>query len=208
MKQYIKTDRNGTKYFLTEKKCPRCGGRGGSDAWKYTDWTCWQCGGLGIIDGTEIIKEYTPEYAAKREAKRMAKMAEEQARIAAEMARIAEERAKIEAEEKARREAEEKAEAERKARSQYIGSIGEKIEIDVTFDHMAWYEIHNGWMTTKMFIYNFVDDQGNKIVWKTSSGLHRHVDDGEHIRIKGTIKDHSEYKDEKQTSIIRVKIIE
>ncbi|AYK20477.1 hypothetical protein C0073_022335 (plasmid) [Aeromonas veronii] len=27
--------------------CGRCGGRGGSEAWSHTGWTCYQCGGTG-----------------------------------------------------------------------------------------------------------------------------------------------------------------
>lgn len=78
-KKLIKVDKNGTKYWSHGCKCQRCGGLGGSDAWAYTGWTCYECGGSGI--GPEIIsKEYTPEYEAKlaeRRAKRQAKKDEE-----------------------------------------------------------------------------------------------------------------------------------
>lgn len=74
MKKLIKVDKNGTKYYSHGCACQRCGGLGGNDAWAYTGWTCYECGGSGI--GPEIIsKEYTPEYAAKLEARR-AKRAE------------------------------------------------------------------------------------------------------------------------------------
>lgn len=79
MAKLIKVDRNGTKYWSHGCACQRCGGLGGSDAWAYTGWTCYECGGSGI--GPEIItKEYTPEYEAKlaeRRAKRQAKKDEE-----------------------------------------------------------------------------------------------------------------------------------
>lgn len=32
----------------TQDSCSRCGGRGGSDSWKFTGWTCFKCGGSGI----------------------------------------------------------------------------------------------------------------------------------------------------------------
>lgn len=74
MKKLIKVDKNGTKYYSHGCACERCGGQGGSDAWIYTGWTCYKCGGTGI--GPEIIsKEYTPEYEAKLQARR-AKRAE------------------------------------------------------------------------------------------------------------------------------------
>lgn len=68
-KTLVKTDRNGTKYYSIPRACPRCGGAGGSEAWAYTGWTCYECGGTGD-GGFEIVKEYTPEYAAKLEARR------------------------------------------------------------------------------------------------------------------------------------------
>ena len=64
----IKIDKNGTEYW-GNNTCQRCGGAGGSDACEYTGWTCYQCGGSGI-DKTRIVKKYTPEYAAKLQARR------------------------------------------------------------------------------------------------------------------------------------------
>lgn len=72
---YLKTDKNGTKYYA-DYTCQRCGGLGGSDKWKFTGWKCYDCGGSGIGTRPEIIKVYTPEYEAKlneRRAKRQAK---------------------------------------------------------------------------------------------------------------------------------------
>ena len=47
-----------TPYFTQRKVCGRCGGRGGSDAWKFTGWTCYECGGSGD-KGIETVKLYT-----------------------------------------------------------------------------------------------------------------------------------------------------
>lgn len=72
---YMKTDKNGTKYYA-DYTCRRCGGLGGSDKWQFTGWKCYECGGTGKTTRPEIIKEYTPEYEAKlneRRAKRQAK---------------------------------------------------------------------------------------------------------------------------------------
>ena len=84
-KQYIRTDKNGTKIYH-DHTCPRCGGRGGSDAWIYTGWTCYECGGSGQVMTPQVIKEYTPEYraildarAAKRREKKMAQAQAEKA---------------------------------------------------------------------------------------------------------------------------------
>lgn len=87
--QYVKTDRNGTKYFY-DWNCPRCGGVGQAEKWRFTGLTCFECGGTGLRRVAKVVKEYTPEYWAKLEARRQAraaKYAEEHAdEIAAEKA--------------------------------------------------------------------------------------------------------------------------
>ena len=204
MATLIRIDRNGTKYYEGEVPCSRCGGAGGADAWKYTGWTCYKCGGKGTEHGT--WKVYTPEYEAKLNARREVKWA-------AQMAREAEQRAKEEAERKAKEEAErierEKQEAERlaqKAKSAFVGSIGDKIEFDGILEKCAWFEIPSfrGYGTELMHIYTFRDADGNAIVWKTTKGLG--IENGEKVHVKGAIKDHSEYDSEKQTVITRCKV--
>lgn len=86
--QYFKTDKNGTKYFY-DWKCPRCCGYGMLDKWINTGRTCYACGGSGVRTKAKIVKEYTPEYWAKLDAKqkaRNAKRAEEAAKYAEEHA--------------------------------------------------------------------------------------------------------------------------
>lgn len=86
-KKLIKVDRNGTKYWSHGCKCQRCGGLGGSDAWVYTGWTCYECDGSGI--GPEIIsKEYTPEYEAKLAARRAARQAKKDEEAKAKSAEV------------------------------------------------------------------------------------------------------------------------
>lgn len=97
----FKTDRNGTKYFY-DWTCTRCGGIGFADKWIATGKTCWGCGGTGKLPAPKIVKEYTPEYWAKLEAKRQDKAKKQ-----------AEERAKYE-EEHAEEIAADRAEADRR----------------------------------------------------------------------------------------------
>lgn len=71
-KTYVRTDRNGTKYYDAMVKCDRCSGRG----WyavgvrnmqlvpsPVDNAVCYQCIGKGYVMRT--IKEYTPEHAEK-----------------------------------------------------------------------------------------------------------------------------------------------
>ena len=59
MATLVRVDRNGTKYFAGMVTCDRCGGAGGADAWAYTGWTCYKCGGEGKVPGSWV--ERTPE---------------------------------------------------------------------------------------------------------------------------------------------------
>ena len=69
---YIRTDRNGTRYF-SDSTCPRCGGRGRLDCYGYVEGgICFECGGSGISKET-IIKVYTPEHAEKLRLQREAR---------------------------------------------------------------------------------------------------------------------------------------
>lgn len=54
----------GTARYSFTPVCGRCGGRGGSEAWSHTGWTCYQCGGTGKGEPrTEPV--YTEERLAK-----------------------------------------------------------------------------------------------------------------------------------------------
>lgn len=204
MAKLIRVDKNGTKYYEGLVPCERCGGAGGADKWAYTGWTCYECGGTGKVAGS--WKEYTPEYEAKL-AERRRKRAEKYQREHAEEIRQQEEaRAKEEAERKAeleRIEAEERAE---KAKSQYYGSIGEKIEIKAIYKFSAWYETtaYVGYGTQINYIHTFKAGD-DTLVWKTTKGLS--LEEDTEVILKGTIKDHNEYKEEKQTILTRCKVI-
>lgn len=213
MAELIRTDRNGTKYFEGYVECDRCNGKGiyyigvcnGQLVPSWVDQgVCFKCNGAGQVLGK--WKEYTPEYAEKLEAKRRAKAEARAKEYAEEQARIeAERKAKEEAEriEKEAREAEIRAQ---KAKSQHVGQIGDKLDLDVTLEKSAWFDVPSfrGFGTDTMYIHTFRDSEGNALVWKTSNGLG--MEKGERVHLKGTIKDHGEYDGEKQTILTRCKV--
>ena len=202
----IKIDRNGSKHFEGEIVCDRCGGTG-VYAWCVRngviiptivdDGVCHKCYGTGKVHGKWI--ERTPEYQAKLDAKRAAKREAEQAKFDAE-------RAEREAREKAEKEAEEARTKAEKAISQYVGGIGEKIEIKGSYVRTgAWEQkAFSGFGTETMYVHTFKDADGNVFTWKTRNGVNLNY--GEPVIVKGTVKNHSEYKDEKQTELTRCKI--
>lgn len=55
-----------------------------------------------------------------------------------------------------------------------------------------------------MHIHTFKDSDGNKVIWKTTKALG--LECGEPVQITGRVKEHSEYKDEKQTVLTRCKV--
>ena len=223
MKTLIKTDRNGTKYYEEKCSCVKCNGTGIYTWYGYhyngTTSTysgiCYDCNGTGKV--TVTTKEYTEEHKAKLEAQREARIAKKEAEKQAEIE-------KAQAEEEARQ----KRIAEEKAKSEYIGQVGDKIDMVVTVAFKTSYEFPSfrGYGTTEMMVYGLKDENGNLLVWKTTSGYlaiekerwntdHTksiiesiHAQKGDKIRIKATIKDHAEYKDQKQTIVTRVKTIE
>lgn len=88
-------------------------------------------------------------------------------------------------------------EAKTVCNSQYIGSVGEKIAIDVTAKLLSVFDNVYGGNT---FLYNFLDDAGNVFVWFGSKNLEQ-----EKGTIKATIKAHQDYKGVKQTVVTRAK---
>lgn len=209
----IKIDRNGSKHFEGDIKCPKCGGIGliahhvenGVPSWNWTDGgVCWKCGGTGTVRGKWI--ERTPEYQAKLDAKRQAKL---------DAARAERERLQKEREAKAQAERETKQATIKalKAVSQYVGTVGQRLTIKAIYVRTAHYTVKafRGFGTETMFIHSFKDADGNVLIWKTSTGL-SHLECGEPVEIKGTVKEHSVYTDkywqigEKQTVLTRCSV--
>ena len=223
MKKLIKVDRNGTKYFEESCTCWKCGGSGIyqwgmslNGCMQYSG-VCYACGGTGVT--VEKTKEYTPEHEAKLEAARTKR----QAKRAAEAAeKEAERQAAIDKwkADQAQREAELAAE---NAKSNYVGSVGDKVDVVVTLAFETTFTVNSfcfkGHGTAELTVYGFKDEAGNVFVWKTGSILSvekqvkgfiefDYPHKGDKIHIKGTIKEHQEYKGTKQTVLTRVKLVE
>ena len=233
MATLIRTDRNGTKYYEGLQDCPRCSGKGvyiigvcnGNPVLSPVDnGVCFQCLGSGKV--TEKWKEYTPEYEQKleeRREKRRQKYLEEHKEEIERARQEREEQERIKAEEKARREKEieerERAEQERKANSNYVGNVGDKLEQEFIYNFSAYFEMPSfgGYGMTTMYIHNLSDKDGNTFTWKTANSISIKDKDsnewivpekGDIVTLKGTIKEHSEYKEEKQTVLTRCKILD
>ena len=88
-------------------------------------------------------------------------------------------------------------------KSSYFGTVGEKLtDLEVTFKNIFWYDTQFG----TVFIYIFEDADGHQFKWNTSTGIST-LEKGDVIKIKGTIKEHSEYNGIKQTVLTRCKLV-
>lgn len=98
--------------------------------------------------------------------------------------------------------------------SEYIGKIGDKINVELTLKKRITYEFsYSAYNSTLNYIYIFEDSNGNEYKWNSSKCLERivnnecvYINEGEKVTLKGTIKGHEEYKDQKQTVLTRCKI--
>ena len=183
---YIRTDRNGTKYYQCSDTCPRCHGSGILGEFvNVNGGECWACGGSGRTHWVE--KEYTPEWQARL-----------QQRAETRRAIKAEKEAKQAAERKAKYDAIIASAEARKALSNYVGEVGKRQAFTATFEKCFVIETRFGFQR----IYKFRDENENVYIWKTANAINSH--EGTKLTFKATVKEHSEYKNEKQTVLTRV----
>ena len=94
----------------------------------------------------------------------------------------------------------EKWEADHAPKTEWYGSIKDKVDLSVKLIRRGNYDTMYG----VTHVYTFEDAQGYQLVWKTGTFLEQEV--GAQVNLKGTIKAHSEYKGIKQTELTRCKV--
>ena len=105
------------------------------------------------------------------------------------------------------------------AKVEYFGNVGDKFELTLTFDKIFGFETQYGYQ----YIILFHDDENHVFKWSTSSSTYKveiakdvaygNVEYCEYkigcpYKIKGTIKNHEEYRGVKQTVITRCKVLD
>ena len=85
--------------------------------------------------------------------------------------------------------------------SRYIGKVGDRLEMDVTCKKASISQSIYG----ISYFYVFEDSEGNVYTWGTSA---RSLDEGVQYHLKGTVKDHSTYRNVCQTVLTRCKVEE
>ena len=85
--------------------------------------------------------------------------------------------------------------------SRYIGKVGDRLEMDVTCKKASISQNIYG----ISYFYVFEDSEGNVYTWGTSA---RSLDEGVQYHLKGTVKDHTTYRNVCQTMLTRCKVEE
>ncbi len=121
--------------------------------------------------------------------------------------------------ERQRKEAE--AEAERKQalkfeNGEWVGSPKKRIDFELTLLRKSGYErdCYSGYGYEWVNIYTFADENGNCVVWKSTNNLGYFNDDdeyveaevGNHVSMRATVKEHTEWNGIKQTVVLRPKV--
>lgn len=91
-----------------------------------------------------------------------------------------------------------------KFESDYVGVEGEKLELTLKLVKIGGYDTFFAGREAYVAVYTFEDENHNKLVWKTQKGIDGDVCD--FFKVKGTVKEHSEYRGEKQTVLTRCKV--
>lgn len=91
-----------------------------------------------------------------------------------------------------------------KSVSQFVGSVGDRLTVSAMLISVFFYKTHFSYYGETHYIYKFADENGNVFVWKTSS--FQDLTENDKYTLTGTVKEHSEYKGEKQTMLIRCRI--
>lgn len=89
----------------------------------------------------------------------------------------------------------------------YVGQVGDRLDLVVIFKKRSTYDIpsYAGWGTDTVGINVFRDDAGNCFIWKSTSAFFN-ITEGSKVRLRGTVKEHSDYKGTKQTILQRCKV--
>jgi hypothetical protein len=99
------------------------------------------------------------------------------------------------------------ARAERAARkpSEFVGTVKSRETFkNVTLDFVTGYETDYGYTT----VLKFLTEEGNLLVWKSTSTDVSRQDVGKKYDLTGTVKAHDEYKGQKQTMVLRCKLVD
>lgn len=101
--------------------------------------------------------------------------------------------------------AQRKAEAEQGKNSEYVGKVGDKVDVQIDSVKCitSWSNSWNGYNEQTTYVWKIIGKDGNIYTWKTQKWMDT---DKPPISIKGTVKEHKEFREVKQTELTRCKV--
>jgi ssDNA-binding Zn-finger/Zn-ribbon topoisomerase 1 len=186
----------------TTEPCQRCGGAGGAQAWKYTGWTCYRCGGNCTEQVTRRVYEDAVAQAREDELTEIIE-AERQAKAQAKWEAGRAERERAERESDHEDALVENAARDVKARSDWLDAeAGDRVDVEATV--VLTMSVESFYGESRLVVFR--TDEGNAL--KTfGTGLSLWGPQrGDLVTVRGTVKDFDTYEGEKQTVLTRVKV--
>lgn len=90
--------------------------------------------------------------------------------------------------------------------SEYFGEVDKRYDLTLTYVRSHSWETTFAYNRSIQYLHSFKDEAGNIFVWKTGTSLYN-IEENSTVTIKGTVKEHSEYRGIKQTVLTRCKVL-
>ena len=91
-----------------------------------------------------------------------------------------------------------------KTDGEFIGDVGKKLSVKAVFEKEFSFESCFAYTPTTVYVLKFKVGN-NTVVWKTST--HNTLEEGKTYTVSGTIKEHKEYRGDKQTVLTRCRVV-
>lgn len=207
-------ERDGKTYVCESAACTKCGGTG-YGPWQPDGGRCYSCGGTDTRG--RVVRRSLVRFAQQEKRRRAAQRRREADREARAEAQLERQRewcesnghgritfAELDDRRAAHREAQRRADAEA---SDWIGSVGERIEIRATIEAIPTWQTAYG--RTYCYLLRCGD---NRVVWYASSQMvvsqdsgSRAAEVGDVVALRCTVKAHDVRDDVRQTVVTRAK---
>ena len=92
--------------------------------------------------------------------------------------------------------------ADKLSKSTFQGQIGQRLEVSIYVDKVIDLEANQ--YGSINHLHTFVDEKENIYIWNTAS---RRLNEGDNLRIRGTVKEHKNYQGVQQTIFTRCSIL-
>lgn len=92
--------------------------------------------------------------------------------------------------------------ADKESKSTFQGQVGQRLEVSIRVDKVIDLEANQ--YGSINHIHTFIDEKENIYIWNTAS---RRLNEGDNLRIRGTVKEHKNYQGVQQTIFTRCSIL-